>query len=133
MATRRNISSISLTVDDRLWFHSVIQTGDLPSFLQNILQIPMSLLLARKILVGLLFMYFFYSILKSDLLGGLSLGDRQLYLLHAFMPISGSGLKPTILLEYHSSCLCSSKTKQFISNKCIICTTRRCEGGFNAH
>ena len=37
----RDISSISLIVDDRLWFHSVIQTGDLPSFLQ-ILQIPMS-------------------------------------------------------------------------------------------
>ena len=110
MATRRNISSISLTVDDRLWFHSVIQTGDLPSFLQ-ILQILMSSLLARKIRVGLLFVYFFYSILKSVLLGGLSLGDRQLYFLHAFMPISGSGLKPTILFEYHSSCLCSSKTK----------------------
>ena len=110
MAMRSNISSISLTVDDRLWFHSVIQTGDLPSFLQ-ILQIPMSLLLARKIRVGLLFMYFFYSILKSVLLGALSRGDRQLYLLRAFMPISGSGLKPTILLEYHSSCLCSSKTK----------------------
>ena len=28
------MSSISLIVDDRLWFHSVIQTGDLPSFLQ---------------------------------------------------------------------------------------------------
>ena len=41
-------SSISLIVDDRLWFHSVIQTGDLPSFFQ-ILQIPMSLLLARDI------------------------------------------------------------------------------------
>ena len=40
----RDISSISLIVDDRLWFHSVIQTGDLPSFLQ-ILQIPMSSLL----------------------------------------------------------------------------------------
>ena len=39
---------ISLIVDDRLWFHSVIQTGDLPSFLQ-ILQIPMSSLLARDI------------------------------------------------------------------------------------
>ena len=106
----RDISSISLIVDDRLWFHSVIQTGDLPSFLQ-ILQIPMSSLLAWKILVRLLFMYFFYSILKSVLLGGFSLGDRQLYLLHAFTPISGSGLKPTILFEYHGSCLCSSKTK----------------------
>ena len=52
------MSSISLIVDDRLWFHSVIQTGDLPSFLQ-ILQIPMSSLLARKIRVRLLFMYFF--------------------------------------------------------------------------
>ena len=104
------MSSISLIVDDRLWFHSVIQTGDLPSFLQ-ILQIPMSSLLARKIRVRLLFMYFFYSILKSVLLGGFSLGDRQLYLLHAFTPISGSGLKPTILSEYHGSCLCSSKTK----------------------
>ena len=29
-------SSISLIVDDRLWFHSVIQTGDLPSFFQNL-------------------------------------------------------------------------------------------------
>ena len=82
----RDISSISLIVDDRLWLHSVIQTGDLPSFLQ-ILQIPMSSLLARKIYV------FFYSSLKSVLLGGFSL----------------------------------------ISNKCIICTTRRCGGGFNAH
>ena len=37
----RDISSISFIIDDRrLWFHSVIQTGDLPSFLQ-ILQIPM--------------------------------------------------------------------------------------------
>ena len=42
----RDIFSISLIVDDRLWFHFVIQTGDLPSFLQ-ILQIPMSSLLAR--------------------------------------------------------------------------------------
>ena len=91
------MSSISLIVDDRLWFHSVIQTGDLPSFLQ-ILQIPMSSLLARKIRVRLLFMYFFYSILKSFLLGGFSLGDRQLSLLHAFTPISGSGLKPTTYL-----------------------------------
>ena len=82
----RDISSIYLIVDDRVWFHSVIQTGDLPSFLQ-ILQIPMSSLLARKIYV------FFYSSLKSVLLGGFSL----------------------------------------ISNKCIICTTRRCGGGFNAH
>ena len=41
-------SSISLIVDDHLWFHSVIQTGDLPSFFQ-ILQIPMSSLLARDI------------------------------------------------------------------------------------
>ena len=62
---------------------SIIQTGDLPSFLQ-ILQIPMSSLLARKIRVRLLFMYFFYSILNSVLLGGFPLGDRQLYLLHAF-------------------------------------------------
>ena len=30
----RDISSISLIVDDRLWFHFLIQTGDLPSFLQ---------------------------------------------------------------------------------------------------
>ena len=52
------MSSVSLIVDDGLWFHSVIQTGDLPSFLQ-ILQIPMSSLLARKIWVRLLFMYFF--------------------------------------------------------------------------
>ena len=105
------MSSISLIVDDRLWFHSVIQTSDLPSFLQ-ILQIPMSSLLAPKIRVRLLFMYFFYSILKSVLLGGFSLGDRQLlYLLHAFTPISGCGLKPTILFEYHGSCLCNSKTK----------------------
>ena len=37
MATK-DISSISLIVDHRLWFHSVIQTGDLPLFLQ-ILQI----------------------------------------------------------------------------------------------
>ena len=53
----------------------------------------------------------FYSILKSVLLGGFSLGDRQLYSLHAFTPISGSGLKPTILFKYHGSCLCSSRTK----------------------
>ena len=26
----RDISSISMVVDDRLWFHPVIQTGDLP-------------------------------------------------------------------------------------------------------
>ena len=32
-------------------------------------------------------------------------------LLHAFTPVSGSGLKPRILFEYHGSCLCSSKTK----------------------
>ena len=73
MATR-DISSISLIVDDRLWFYSVIQTGDLPSFLLEI-QIPMSLLLAQKIRVRLLFMYFFYSIPKSVLLGGFSLRD----------------------------------------------------------
>ena len=85
-----------MIVDDRLWFHSVIQTGDLPSFLQ-ILQIPMSSLLARKIRVRLLFMYFFNLILKSVLLGGFSLRDRQLYLLQVFMPKSGSGLKPTLL------------------------------------
>ena len=84
-----------MIVDDRLWFHSVIQTGDLPSFLQ-ILQIPMSSLLARKIRVRLLFMYFFNLILKSVLLGGFSLRDRQLYLLQVFMPKSGSGLKPTL-------------------------------------
>ena len=126
------MSSISLIVDDRLWFHSVIQTSDLLSFLQ-ILLIPMSSLLARKIRVRLLFMYFFYSILKSVLLGRFSLGDRQLYLLHAFTPISGSGLKTTTLSEYHGSCLSSSKTKLFISNKCIICATRRCAGAFNAH
>ena len=96
------MSSISLIVDDRLWFHSVIQTSDLPSFIQ-ILQILVSSLLARKIRVRLLFMYFFYLILKSVLLGGFSCGDRQLYLLHAFTPISGSGLKPTILFEYHCS------------------------------
>ena len=66
------MSSISLIVDDRLWFHSVIQTSDLPSFLQ-ILQIPMSSLLARKIRVRLLFI-FFYSILESVLLDGFSLG-----------------------------------------------------------
>ena len=29
-------SSISLIVDDRLWFYSVIQTGDLPSFFSNL-------------------------------------------------------------------------------------------------
>ena len=72
----RDHSSISLIVDDRLWFHSVIQTGDLPSFLE-ILQIPMSPLLARKIRVRLLFMYFFNSILKSVPLGGFSLEDRH--------------------------------------------------------
>ena len=55
-------------------------------------------------------MYFFNSIPKSVLLGGFSFGDRQLYFLHVFTPISGSGLKPTILFEYHGSCLCSSKT-----------------------
>jgi len=44
------MSSISLIVDDRLWFQSVIQTGDLLSFLQ-ILLILMSSLLARKIRV----------------------------------------------------------------------------------
>ena len=72
------MSSISLIVDDRLWFHSVIQTGDLPSFLQ-ILQIPMSSLLAREIRVRLLFMYYFYSILKSVLLRGFSLGEWSKY------------------------------------------------------
>ena len=56
-------------------------------------------------------MYFFYSILKSVFLGGFSLGDRQLYLLYAFKPISGSGLKPTILFEY--SMLPSIRTLQF--------------------
>ena len=45
-------------------------------------------------------MYFYHLIPKSVLLGGFSLGDRQLYLLHAFAPVSGSGLKPTILFEY---------------------------------
>ena len=100
----RDISSISLIVDDRLWFHSVIQTGDLPSFLQ-ILQIPMPSLLAWKIRVRLLFMYFFCSIPKSVLLGGFSLGNRQLYLLHAFTTKGGNGLKPTILFEYHGSWL----------------------------
>ena len=79
------MSSISLIVDDCLWFHSVIQTGDLSPSLQ-IIQISMSSLLARKNRVRLLLMYFFYSILKSVLLGGFSLGDRQLYLLHAFTP-----------------------------------------------
>ena len=77
----------------------------------NPVQIPMLSLLAQKIRLRLLFMYFFYPIPKSVLLGWFSLGDRQLYLLQAFMPISGSGLKPTILSEYHGSCLCSSKTK----------------------
>ena len=61
--------------------------------------------------VRLLFMYFFYSILRSVLLGRSSLGDWQLYLPHAFTPISRSGLKPTILFGYYGSCLCSSKTK----------------------
>ena len=46
-------------------------------------------------------MYFYHLIPKSVLLGRFSLGDRQLYLLHAFAPISGSGLKPTILFEYY--------------------------------
>ena len=124
----RDISSISLIVDDRLWFYSVIQTGDLPSFLQ--IQIPMSSMLAQKNRVRLLFMYFFHSIPKSVLIGGFSLGVDNLLL--AFTPMSGSGLKPTILFEHHGSCLCSSKTKQFISNKCIILTTRRCGGGLNA-
>ena len=107
---KRDISSISLIVDDRLWFHSVIQTGDLPSFLQ-ILQIPMSSLLARKIRVRLVYVFILFDSIKSVLLGGFSLGERQLYLLHAFTPISGSGLKPTILFEYHGSCLGSSRTK----------------------
>ena len=71
---KKDISSISLIVDDRLWFHSVIQTGDLLSFLL-ILQIPMSSLLARKIWVRLLFMYFFYSIPKSVPLGWFSLRE----------------------------------------------------------
>ena len=108
----RDISStVSLIIDHRLWFHSVIQTGDLPSFLQ-ILQIPVSSLSARKIRVRLLFIYFLYSIPNWNVLqGGFSLGDRQLYLLHAFTPISGSGLKPTILFEYHGSCLCSFKKR----------------------
>ena len=49
---------------------------------------------------GKTFVYvFFYSVLKSALLGGFSLGDRQLYLLHAFTPISGSGLKPPSCLS----------------------------------
>ena len=74
----------------------------------------------------------FNSIPKSVLLGGFSLGDRQLYLLHAFTPIGCSGLKPTILFEYHGFRLCSSKTKQSIGNKGISCTTRRCGGGLNA-
>ena len=77
----------------------------------NPVQIPMLSLLARKTPLRLLFMYFFYSIPKSVLLGWVSLGDQQLYLLHALTPISGSGLKLTILSEYHGSCLCSSKTK----------------------
>ena len=102
------MSSVSLIVDDGLWVHSVIQTGDLPSFLQ-ILQIHVVFSSEDS---GKTFVYvFFYSILKSVLLGRFSLGDRQLYLLHAFTPISGSGLKPTILFEYHGSCLYSSKTK----------------------
>ena len=99
----RDISKISLIVDDCLWFHSVIQTGYLPSFRQ-ILQIPMSSLLTWKIRVRLLFMYFFFLFFKSVLLGGFSLEDRQLYLLHAFTPISGSGLKPQ---GAGTICLCS--------------------------
>ena len=101
---------ISLIVDGRLWFHSVIQTGDLPSFLQIFTDTDVIVISLED--SGKTFVYvFFYSILKSVLLAGLSLGHRQLYLLHAFTPISGSGLKPTILFEYHGSCLCSSKTK----------------------
>ena len=53
------MSSISLIVDDRLWFHSVIQTGDLPSFLQ-ILQIPMLLLFNSSEDSGNTFVYVFF-------------------------------------------------------------------------
>ena len=69
----RDISSISVIVDDRLWFHSVIQTGDLPSFLQ-ILQLMRSSLLAWKIRVRLLFMYFFIQFSRVSFLAGFHSG-----------------------------------------------------------
>ena len=53
---------------------------------------------------GKTFVYVFFLFDSQECPSGrVSLGDRQLYLLHAFTPISGSGLKPTILFEYHCS------------------------------
>ena len=83
--------------------------------------------------------FFFFSIPKSVLLGGFSLGDRQLYFLHAFTPISGSGLKQTILIEYHGSCLYAAPklNSSLVTNKitlslhslqsavCMVCVSTR--------
>ena len=74
------------------------------------------------------YVFFFYSILKSVLLGGFSLGDRQLYLLHAFTPISGSGLKPTILFEYHGSWYAAPKLNSSLVTNVLFVQLEDVEG-----
>ena len=81
-----------MIVDDRLWF--VIQISDLPSFLQ-ILQIVVSSEDSGKTFVDVFFLFDSQSVL----LGGFSHGDRQLYLLHAFTLISGSGFETDNLVR----------------------------------
>ena len=54
--------------------------------------------------------------------------EWQLYLLHAFTPISGSGLKPTILFEYHGSCLLSSRLNSSLVTNVLFVQLEDVEG-----
>ena len=67
-----------MIVDDRLWFHSVIQTGDFAVISSSLTDTDVIVVSSEDL--GKTFVYvFLYSIPKSVPLGWFSLRDRQLF------------------------------------------------------
>ena len=73
-------------------------------------------------------MYFFLFDSQECPSGRVFTRGSTLYLLHAFTPISGSGLKPTILFAYHGSCLCSSKLNSLLVTNVLFVQLEDVEG-----